>query len=212
MPIITISREFGSGGSEVAGRVARALGWALLDNAFVERVADRLGVPREEISEREERFPTLLERLTDALAFSAPELLPPVGQATVAPSEDRIVEVSRRVVEEAVAQGPVVVVGRGAQTMLAERADAIHVFCYAPREAEVARVARRSGMPPEEARRAVEDTNRDREQYVRHYWRRAWRDPANYHLCVNTDWLGVDGAAALVVALARERFTAGSES
>ena len=207
MPIITVSREYGSGGSEVAERVAHALGWTLLDNAFVERVAERLGVPRQEVSAREERVPSFIERLTDALGSSAPELLPPVGQATLPPSEERIVEVSRRVVEEAVAHGPVVVVGRGAQAMLAERSDAIHVFCYAPREAKVRRVMRRQGVDAAEAQELVEETNRERARYVRRFWARDWAALEHYHVCVNTDWLGIDGAAALIVSLARERFT-----
>jgi cytidylate kinase len=114
--------------------------------------------------------------------------------------------VTRRVIEEAAERGPVVVVGRGAQLMLGRRDDALHVLCYAPREALVARAARRMNASPEEAARVVDDTNRQREQYVQRHWGRSWRAHENYHLCVNTDWLGVAGAAETVVETARRRF------
>jgi hypothetical protein len=62
------------------------------------------------------------------------------------------------------------------------------------------------GVSPAEAARVVEETNHQREQFVKRHWNRNWRDFANYHLCVNTAWLGIDGAAELVAQLARERF------
>ena len=210
MALITISRLYGSGGSEVAERVARALGWSLLDNAFVEAVAERLGVAPEEVSAREERVPSLVERLGEAMALGSPEMLPASAEAILPPTEDRILDVTRRVIEEAVARGPVVLVGRGAQSFLAARADALHVFCYAPPEALARRAARRLNVAVEHARKVVEETNRNREQYVHKYWKRSWRAHENYHVCVNTEWLGLDGAAALVVALARERFGLGA--
>ena len=206
MAIISVSRMYGSGGSEVAQLIARSLGWSLLDNAFVEAVAERLGVTPAEISVREERVSSLAERLADAMALGAPEMMPPLPNTPLPPTEERLVEITRRVVDEAVARGPVVVVGRGAQSMLAERGDVLHVLCYAPRSALVARAMRRLSLPAEEAGRVVDETNRQREQYVKRHWNRSWLAHGNYHLCLNTEWLGIDGAADIVVRLARERF------
>ena len=207
MPIITISRLYGSGGSEVAARVARSLGWTLLDNEVVDAVAERLGMTRAEVTAREERVPSLVERLADAMALGTPEMMPGVADTPLPPSEERLVEVTRRVVEEAVAHGPVVVVGRGAQSMLADRTDAIHVFCYAPRASLVARAAKRLGVDTAEATRVVDDTNRQREQYVKKHWNRAWRAAESYHLCVNTDWLGIDLTADTIVKLSHQTFS-----
>ena len=207
MAIITISRLYGSGGSEVAAMVARSLGWTLLDNEVVDAVADRLGMTRAEVTAREERVPSLVERLADAMALGTPEMMPGVTDTPLPPSEERLVEVTRRVVEEAVAHGPVVVVGRGAQSMLAARADAIHIFCYAPKAALVARAAKRLGVDPREAERMVDETNRQREQYVRKHWNRAWRAAESYHLCVNTEWLGIERTAETIVRLAKETFS-----
>jgi cytidylate kinase len=209
MSIITISRMYGSGGSEVAALVASALGWNLLDNALVDAVAERLGVPAAEVQEREERVPTLVERLAASLALSSPEIMPGPATATLPPSEERLIAVTERIIKDACARGDVVLVGRGAQSMLAERADVVHAYCYAPPAALAARISRRDGVSLEEAARVVEERNRQREQHVRKHWKRSWSAFENYHLCVNTDWLGVEGAAAIIVRLAREKFAIG---
>jgi cytidylate kinase len=206
MPIITISRMYGSGGSEVAARVARALGWTLLDNAMVDAVAERLGASAAEVEAREERVPSLAQRLGDAMALGSPELVPQMADTIPPFTEERLLDVTRRVISEAAARGPVVLVGRGAQAVLAERADAVHVFCCASRAALVERARARLGVDATHAARQVDETNRNREQYVRRHWNRDWRAADNYHLCVNTELLGLDGAAALVVRVARDRF------
>ncbi|MEP7000814.1 MAG: cytidylate kinase-like family protein [bacterium] len=206
MPIITISRQYGSGGSEVAERVARALEWHLYDNSVVDEVAARLGISSAEVSAREERLPSLAERIASAISLSAPEMMPTVGTTSLSPSEERIVEVTGRVMQEAVQAGPAVIVGRGAQCLLATRSDALHVFCYAPLEALTAYVVTNLGVKPEDARKQVLDMNAQREEYVKRHWKRAWHDLANYHLCVNTAWLGLDGAAELITRVAQDRF------
>ncbi|PYP77482.1 MAG: hypothetical protein DMD35_15220 [Gemmatimonadetes bacterium] len=206
MPLITVSRQFGSGGSEVAERVARALDWHLYDNALVDEVARRLGMQPADVSAREERVPSIAERIASAMALGMPEVMPTVADLAMQPTEERIVEVTKHVMEEAVLAGPAVLVGRGAQCMLASRADALHVFCYAPPEVLASYAVTNLGVAPADAARVVAENNHQREQYVKRHWKREWRDLANYHLCVNTGWLGLDAAAELIVGLARERF------
>ena len=206
MPIVTISRMYGSGGSDVAAGVAERLGWDLLDNNLVDAVAERLGTTRREVAKREERVPSLVQRLVDGMALGTPEVPGPIVDAALPPSDERLIEVTKRVVTEAVARGPLVVVGRGAQAMLAERKDAIHIFCYAPLSALASRAAERHKISMAEAEKFVHDTNRDRANYVRKHWNRDWSAYANYHACLNTDWLGTDGAAEAVVALVRRLF------
>ena len=206
MPIVTVSRQYGSGGSEVAERVARALGWKLYDNEVVEQVASRLRMTPAEVSAREERVPSLVERMASAMALGVPEVMPVVGDMASVPSEERLVMVTKRVIEDAVAAGPAVLVGRGAQCMLARRSDALHVYCYAPQEDLERYVIENLDVPPSDAHRRVTDMNHQREAYVRLHWKRNWRDVANYDLCVNTASLGLDGAARLVTEVAKERF------
>lgn len=205
MAIVTISRMFGSGGSQVAQRVADALGWDLLDNRVVDAVAERMGVSRAEVSEHEERVPSLVERLAAALTLSVPEMLP-VAEATLPLTEERIVAMTKAVIEEAVQTGDAVLVGRGAQCLLANRPDALHVFCYAPIAALAAYVMSDRGVSHDEAVRLVEATNHQRAQYVKLHFHRDWRAEENYDLCVNTGTLGIEGAAQVVIELARERF------
>jgi cytidylate kinase len=209
--IITISRMFGSGGSEVAERVARALGWTLLDNAVVDEVAERLGVSRSEVSSLEERVPSLAERIATTMAMSAPELAVPVADASImVTTETRIVDVTKEVMQEAVKQGNAVLVGRGAQAMLADRPDALHVFCYAQKKFLVQYAIAHRGVNPANGEHEVDKMNKQREQYVRRHWGRDWRAFENYHLCLDTGRLGMDAAADIVVRVARERFTLGA--
>jgi CMP/dCMP kinase len=204
MPVVTISRMFGSGGSEVAARVADSLGWTLLDNALVDRVAVRLGRTPVEVQAIEERVPSLAERLADAFALGSPEIVSPALSAPLPPTEERLLEVTEHVIDDAIARGPVVLVGRGAQAYLAQRTDALHVFCYASKPALIARVMQREGKTSDEAARRVDEMNKRREQYVRRHWGRSWHAPENYHLCVNTERLGIDGAADLIARVARD--------
>jgi cytidylate kinase len=207
MPFITISRLYGSGGSEVAERVAHTLGWSLFDNAMIEAVAERSGLPRAEVTAQDERVPSMVQRLATALSLGSPEVMPPVPSGPIETTEERIVAVTRRVIEEAVQTGPAVFVGRGAQCLLAEREDALHVFCYAPRAALCDYEMHKSGVGAEQAERTVHDMNKQREQYVKRHWNRNWRDFDNYHLCLNTAWLGLDGAAEQIVEAAVKHFT-----
>jgi len=202
-----VSRLYGSGGSEVAARVARELRWSLLDNAVVDAVADRLGIAPAQVAAREERVPSLVKRLVDAMALGSQEWLTPIAAAERPPTDEQLVEVTRHIVEEAIARGPIVVVGRGAQAMLAERTDALHVFCYASRPALIARVMGRDTTSAEDAARLVDDINEQRQQWVRRHWNRAWRAHENYHLSVNTEWLGIEGAVDVIVSAGRRRFT-----
>ena len=205
MSVITISRLYGSGGSEVAELVAKELGWSLLDNAVIDAVAARLGVSREEVAAREERVPSLVQRLAEALRLGSQDWLAPLGDKRT-PTDEQLVEVTHRIVEEAIARGPLVLVGRGAQEMLAQRGDALHVFCYAPRGALIARSMQRDRLDEEAASKLVDETNARREQWIKKHWNRSWREHSQYHLSVNTAWLGIAGAVELICFAARKRF------
>ena len=205
MAILTVSRLYGSGGSEVAAITAKLLGWSLLDNTVVDAVATRMGLSVSEVRDREERVPSLVERLTSAMAMGSQEWAGPIAAAK-RPTDEQLIEVTRHIIEEAIAAGPVVVVGRGAQAILAERQDALHVFCYAPRKALIARTMLREGVSAEDATRLVENTNKERDQWVRLHWERDRSAHENYDLSVNTDRMGIQGSAELIVAAAKSRF------
>ena len=203
--LITISRQFGAGGSEVAARVARALDWRLVDNELVERVAARAGLTPEDVAEREERVPTFIERLARTLVAATPELAvpPDAGGTASSLSADDLVRVTELVVEEVAAEGRVVLVGRAAPAVLARERDAIHVKIVAPREWRVRAAAERLGVSLEDAGKVTEETDKNRARYHRQHYQRDWSDPTLYHMMLNTAALGLDGAAEMVVARAR---------
>lgn len=201
--IITVSREFGAGGALVAADVARALGWTLVDNQYVDEVARRAGMTPEEVARQEERAPGFLERLARTLAHATSEYVTPDGGVMPEMEEARLVKITETVVAEYAAQGRVVMVGRAAPAVLEQMENAIHARIVAPLSWRVAAVAGRMGVSEEEAEEMVRDRDRARARYHKMYYDRDWSDPANYHMVLNTAILGVEGAAALVVFRAR---------
>src|ERR1700754_5266430 len=111
--LVTISREFGAGGSELAAALGTRLGWPVLDHDIVHRVAERLSVDDDMVERLDEHSPSLLARIADVLIVPQPEMF------TFAPadvtSHDAIADAARAVIEEAVASPPLIVVGHGAQ-------------------------------------------------------------------------------------------------
>lgn len=205
MPGITITRLFGSGGGEVARRVAESLGWRLVDNSLIDAVAKGLHKTPAAVQAIDERAPSLAERVADALALGGGEVVAASLGTPMPPTEQRVADATREVIEEAIAKGPVVVVGRGAQAFLAERSDVLHVNCYAPHDKLVERVMMRDSLSREEADKLVRTKNQQREQYVKRNFGREWLAPEHYHIMLNTAWLGLDRSVEMVLELARER-------
>ncbi|NOT07930.1 MAG: cytidylate kinase-like family protein [Gemmatimonadales bacterium] len=201
--IVTVSRQFGAGGGEVAGLTAAALGFRVVDNELIDRVALRTGVPPEEVAEREEKAPGFIERLSRALSRSAPELFSPAPGRPPEPEEKTLVQVTERVVAEIAAEGRVVLVGRAASAVLSGAHDAIHVKLVAPVPARIERIIARFGVDAKEAERRLRETDANRARYHMHHYGRDWNDAAHYHMVLNTGVLGTEGAMELIVARAK---------
>jgi len=205
-PVITITRQYGSGGSEIARRVAEQLGWDVIDNEFVDAVARRAGLPRAEVAQWEERAPGLLERVARALSAASPELFLAGDAPSAERDEAAIVRVTERVITEAAAHGRIVLVGRGAQAVLARQPDALHVYVVASKAFRGRLAIERLGVSPAVVEKRLEEIDRQRDQYVRTHYGRARDDVVNYDLVVNTERLGFEGAAGVVVGEARRRW------
>jgi len=205
-PLITITRQYASGGSQVAELAARALGWTLIDNEFVDEVARRAGLPPAEVARREERAPGLLERLARTLAAASPELfITDSAMSDVERDERTIVGLTERIIQEAAVDGRVVLVGRGAQAILAERPDALHVYVVGSKPWRLRLAVERLGVDPAQVEKELEETDRRRDQYTRTHYGRTRADPTNYDLVINAERLGFEGAAAVVVAEVKRR-------
>jgi cytidylate kinase len=201
--VVTISRQIGAGGTLVAERVAEALSLRLADRALAASVAARAGVRPEDVAGLEERTPGFLERFLHASAAELPDAFVPPSGAPPELEEARLVRATRALVRELAAEGRVVIVGRGAFAILAANPAALHVRVVAPRAERVARLAERLGMHPKTAAGVVASSDAERARYFEEYYGLDVNDPAHFDLVVNTARLGVEGAAALIVARAR---------
>ena len=197
--VITLAREHGSGGHEIAQRVAAELAWQLVDQRIVHEVARAAHAPSEEVGAFDESVEPWLVRVAKTFWSAAPEgFAQPV--AADAMDADRMAALTRRVIEEAAARGSCVIVGRGAQCALAGRDDVLRVFVYAPLEARRARLASR--RPPEvDPLDEIAKVDRMRAAYVRHYYGRAWDDRGCYELMIDSGG-GLERAARVTLAAA----------
>ncbi|MEE9278601.1 MAG: cytidylate kinase-like family protein [Myxococcota bacterium] len=198
--LITLSRQYAAGSSEVARLVAEALGWNVVDDAFVREVAARAGLPLEEVALREERAPSFVERFARSTALSAPELFSAEANAIEEFGEDKLIKITRNLVAELAVEGRVVMVGRAAFAVLERVREVLHARLVAPREQRIRAAIERLGDDPDEAARIVDDRDKNRERYHREYYGRDWNDPTHYHMVLNTGLLGYEGAAELIVA------------
>lgn len=201
--VITISRQYMAGGSDVAARVAEALGWTVIDDALIDAVAERSGFSPEDVQSLEESVPSFMERFAQSSALSSPENLLSTPNAIDGPATVKLAHVTREVIEELGRQDRLVFVGRAAAAVLTSERDVIHVRLVASLEFRVHEAIDRLGLGEQEARSEVEERDRGRERYHKELFGRDWSDPVNYHLVLNTEVLGRAGAAELVVARAR---------
>ena len=201
--LITISRQYASGGTQVAKLVADGLGWQLVGNALIDEVARRAGIPPEEVQAREDRPPSFVERLARVASAQLPDLFLPAPQIGQPIGEGNLVRVTRSVVCEIAAQGHCVFVGRASAAVLAWREDALHARLVAGAEFRRRVAIGVMGVPEKDAAAVVERRDANRIRYHREYYARNCDDPRHYDLVLNTERLGFSGAADQIVHRAR---------
>ena len=182
--VITIEREFGSGAADIARKLAERLRWQLWDQKLTEEIARRLDCDCRAVEELAERKDPLYYRLFRAFlrgSFEGTLNAPRLGMVDA----DCIRQVADQVVTMAAKTGNSVVVGRGSAYFLRDRADAFHVFVYAPFEAKVWRL-RAEGRSEKEAIELAETVDRDRAAYIKQYFDIEWPARHFFHLMVNS--------------------------
>ncbi len=201
--IITISRQYLAGASAVADRIADVLAWTVVDDAFTDAIADRSGFTPEDVRSLEESVPSFMERFAQSSALSFPEFLVSTPSAIEEPEARKLAHISRDFIEELGRRDRIVMVGRAAAAVLASEHNAIHVRLVASQEHRVQRAIHERGLSESEALAAVQERDRNRERYHKEMFGRDWNDPVNYHMVLNTELLGCEGAADLVIARAK---------
>lgn len=201
--IITISRQYRAGAARVAAQVSEALGWNVMDDEFTNAIAERSGYSAEDVRSLEESVPSFMERFAQSSALSFPEFLVSTPSAIEEPEAVKLAHVTRAFIEEISRQNRVVMVGRAAAAVLASERDAIHVRLVASYEFRVQRVIDANGCTQAEAEDEVDERDTSRARYHEELYGRDWNDPVHYHMVLNTELLGFEGAGDLVVARAR---------
>jgi cytidylate kinase len=182
--IITIEREYGSGGGEIAQLLAKQLGWKLWDQLLTEEIARLADCPKAVVEGREERTDPLYYRLFKSFLRGSYEGSLNVHKLNLVDSEC-ILKFTERVVQDAAKSGNSVIVGRGSQQFLRKRQDALRVFLYAPREDKVLRLLAR-GKSEKEAEQLVDTVDRERSDFIQKYFHVEWPDRPIYHTMINT--------------------------
>src|SRR6202049_3548582 len=182
--IVTIEREYGSGGGEIAQLLATQLGWKLWDQLLTEEIARLANCPKAVVEVREERTDPLYYRLFKSFLRGSYEGSLNAHKLNVVDSES-ILKITERVVQHAAKTGNSVIVGRGSQHFLRNREDALRVFLYAPVEEKVRRLLAR-GKSESEAQELVDTVDRDRVDFIQRYFGVEWPNRAVYHTMINT--------------------------
>jgi len=200
--VITLEREYGSGGDEIAGKLASRLGWKLWDQALTEEIARRLDCECSDVEEHEERKDPAYYRLLKAFMRGSFEGSLNARRLKIVDTEC-VREVVQKILPEIAEAGNCVIVGRGSAFYLGSRMDAFHVFVYAPFQDKVRRLQAR-GKSDKEAIELAETVDRDRADFIQKYFNVEWPGRHRFHLMVNSG-MG-DEVAVEVILDAAERF------
>lgn len=203
--VVCISRTLGAGGEDVGRAVARQLGFTYADDEIIDAAAERAGVSRTAVASAE-RPPGLLARILESMAATSVMAesgawtgMPGYATATAAPESYE--ELIQDVIRERAAQGKVVIVAHGGSVCLRGTPSVLRVLVTAPAELRAERLASAGAMDAGKAAKAVADSDRMRREYLQRFYH-AKEEPTDYDIVVNTELLGVDNAARLVVEAA----------
>jgi cytidylate kinase len=202
--VVTISRQLGSGAAFVGRRLAARFGMAYLDRELLQRAAQELAVPEDELEGREETVTTFWQSFVATYACGCPEAIyvPP----TYRPTDLELFAAVARIVRQVAHAESAVIVGRGGVHVLREHPRHVSVFLHAALAFRVQRVAEVYQVSPQEARAMVEACDKDRARYHRKVADSDWSDARQYSLCLDTGMLGVDATVEVIASYLGLRF------
>jgi len=194
--VLTIEREYGSGGGEIAAIVAKRLGWTLYDQLLTNEIARLMECDCRVVEAREEKRDPVFYRLLKAFMKGSHEGSQNAPRLKMVDAEC-IRETTETVVKQAATRGQCVIVGRGSAYYLQDRRDAFHVFVYAPFNEKVKRL-RADGKPEKEAILLAETVDRDRAAFIEQYFAVEWPDRHRFHLMINST-IGEESAVETIL-------------
>jgi CMP/dCMP kinase len=192
MKVITITREYGAGGREVARRLAETLGWELLDHALLHRAAELEHLPDSELEQWDEKAISMADRFR--LHSPHEHYIHGLTEAT----------------RQAAARGNIILVGRGTRQLLGETPDAFHLRLVAPSDKRVERMAALENWSPEQSTARCLEVDRTRERFTRYFFGATALQPDQYDLVVNTGRVPPEDVVSCVLAMVQNDWTAGA--
>ena len=187
--IITISREFGSGGRFIGEEVAKKLGIAYYDKNIINEIAEKSGLSPEYIQENAELSP---KKGLFAYAFAGRDI---TGKSV----EDMVYEAQRKVILELADKEPCVIIGRNADYILKDRDDVLNVFIHGDAPEKIQRIIRLYNVEEQKAVKMMADTDKRRMANYNFYTNQKWGKADNYTLCLNSSQLGYDRCEKIIM-------------
>ena len=187
--IITISREFGSGGRFIGEEVAKKLGIAYYDKNVINEIAEKSGLSPEYIQENAELSP---KKGLFAYAFAGRDI---TGKSV----EDMVYEAQRKVILELADKEPCVIIGRNADYILKDRDDVLNVFIHGDAQEKIQRIIRLYNVEEQKAVKMMADTDKRRMANYNFYTNQKWGKADNYTLCLNSSQLGYDRCEQIIM-------------
>ena len=198
--VITIGRQFGSGGKEVGIRVAKELGIPFYDKELLREAARKSGLCEKIVENFDERPKSLLYSIAmDSYMFALP------GSGVGDSLEQQVYLATFNTIRHIAEQGPCVMIGRCADYALADHPNHLSLFIHAPMNVRIQRVAKRQGITPEKAKTLIAKTDKRRASYYEYYSSQRWGAVDSYDFCINSSFLGLSGTVELIRAMVEHR-------
>ncbi|MGI6010363.1 MAG: AAA family ATPase [Ruminococcus sp.] len=200
--IITISRQYGSGGREIGKKLAEELDIPFYDKELLSRAAKESGIC-EELFENHDEKPTnsfLYSLVMDTYSFGYTS-----SSFTDMPINQKIFLAQFNAIKSIANEGPCVIVGRCADYALEEYNNCISVFIYSSMKSRIRRIAGKYDLTDAKAKDRITKTDKKRASYYNYYSNKKWGDASSYHLCVDSGRFGIDGTISLIKQAIAER-------
>ena len=198
--IITIGRQFGSGGKEVGIRLAKELGIPFYDKEILQEAAKKSGLCEKIIENFDERPKSLLYSIAmDSYMFALP------GSGAGESLEQQVYLATFDTIRHIAEKGPCVIIGRCADYALADNPNRLSLFIHAPLDVRIARVAERQEVSLEKARVLINKTDKRRASYYEYYSSQKWGAIESYDYCLDSSYLGLGGTVELIRAMVEHK-------
>jgi len=204
--VLTVNREFGSGGGRIAQTIAQQLGWKLLDRDIIDAIAYSAHVPCSVVRHYDEHVDSWLSRINQqAMRSAALAAGLQLAENSVFDAEE-MVKITQKVVEQAYADGNCVVVGRGAQCILQHKVDVYHVFVYAPLRDRILRLRTRL-EPGANIEQRIRTVDAERAKYLQEYFGKSWCNMHLYDMMISSQEDEAATAKVILEAMATHLVT-----